>query len=92
MNPASPAPWAIGPLPESPARERGAPVPLRRLLAWAAPVGASVAVLAVAAGVAFRDRCLASAYWPSPDLVFPRRAEKASDEAVPVLAFRATTA
>lgn len=50
------APWAFGSLPASPARERGANIPLRRLLAWSSPVGATVATLAVAAGVAFRDR------------------------------------
>ena len=56
MTPTSPAPWAIGALPASPVGERGGYVPIRRLLAWAAPVGATVATLAVTAGVAFRDR------------------------------------
>jgi GGDEF domain-containing protein len=43
-------------LPASPAREPGARFPLRRLLAWAALAGAIFATLAVAAGVALRDR------------------------------------
>ena len=52
----SQAPWAFGSLPASPARERGAIVSLRLLLAWAALAGATLATLAVAAGVALRDR------------------------------------
>jgi diguanylate cyclase len=52
----SQAPWAFGSLPASPARERGAIFPLRRLLAWAALAGAIFATLAVAAGAALRDR------------------------------------
>jgi diguanylate cyclase (GGDEF)-like protein len=52
----SQAPWAFGLLPASPARERGAVVPSRRPLAWAALAGATLATLAVAVGVAWSDR------------------------------------
>jgi len=56
----SPAPWAfgwhLGTLSAPPALDQGAHVPLRRLLAWAAPAGAAIATLAVAAGAAFGDR------------------------------------
>jgi len=56
----SPAPWAfgrpLGSLAASSACDQDAHVPLRRLLAWAAPAGAGVASLAVAAGAAFADR------------------------------------
>jgi diguanylate cyclase (GGDEF)-like protein len=53
------APWAfgrpVGTLSASSALDQGH-VPLRRLLAWAAPAGAAIATLAVAAGAAFGDR------------------------------------
>jgi diguanylate cyclase (GGDEF)-like protein len=56
----SPAPWAfgrpLGTLSAASARDRGTHVPLRRGLAWAAPAGAAIATLAVAAGAAFGDR------------------------------------
>ena len=56
----SPAPWAfcrpVGTLSASSALDPGAQVPLRRLLAWAAPAGAAFALIAVAAGAAFGDR------------------------------------
>jgi diguanylate cyclase (GGDEF)-like protein len=50
------APWAFGPLPASPACEPGASFLLRRPRAWAALAGATLATLAVATGVALRDR------------------------------------
>jgi diguanylate cyclase (GGDEF)-like protein len=46
----------VGTLSVSSALDQGAHVPLRRLLAWAAPAGAGIATLAVAAGAAFGDR------------------------------------
>jgi diguanylate cyclase (GGDEF)-like protein len=56
----SPAPWAfgrpVGTLSASSALDQGVHVPLRRILAWAAPAGAAIATLAVAAGAAFGDR------------------------------------
>jgi len=56
----SPAPWAfgrlVGTLSASSALDPGAHVPLRRILAWAAPAGAALATLAVTAGAAFGDR------------------------------------
>jgi len=56
----SPAPWAFGrplvTLSAASARDRRTHVPLRRGLAWAAPAGAAIATLAVAAGAALGDR------------------------------------
>ena len=56
----SPAPWAFGrplvTLSAASARDRRTHVPLRRGLVWAAPAGAAIATLAVAAGAALGDR------------------------------------
>jgi diguanylate cyclase (GGDEF)-like protein len=46
----------LGMLPSSSARDRGADFALRRQLGWAAPAFAAFAILAAAAGAAFRDR------------------------------------